>query len=121
MVIRWTSMPGWWILRMNMVRPWCLGRLPVGAGQAHGVVGAERSCTPYLRTVEHEDVPVPGGPGHQAGQVGTAAGLGQELHPQLLAAEDGRDMSALLLLGAEVEQGGGQIDRVGTLNRVGIW
>ena len=37
-----------------------------------------------------------------------ARGLGQELHPQLAPLEHGRDVPALLLLGPEVEQRGGQ-------------
>ena len=85
-----------------------LGDVPVGAGQAQGVVGPERARAPDLRAVQHEDVAVAGGPGDQAGQVGPAGGLGEELHPELLAGQDLGDVALLLLLGAEVEQGGGE-------------
>ena len=65
-----------------------LGDVPVGAGQAHGVVGVVRRRAPDLRAVQDEDVAVAVGAGEAAGQVGAAAGLGEELHPQLLALQD---------------------------------
>ena len=40
----------------------------------------------------------------RAGDVGAAARLGQELHPELLALEDRREVAQLLLLGAELEE-----------------
>ena len=42
--------PGWWIFTMNIVRPAVLGHVPVGAGQAHGVVGSSRR--PMLQIFE---------------------------------------------------------------------
>ena len=82
-----------------------LGRLPVGPGQAQRPVGGVRAGAPDLRAVEDEDVAVARGPGGHAGQVGPAARLGQELHHDLVAADDGRQVLALLLLGAHVEHG----------------
>ncbi len=85
-----------------------LGHARVRPGQAERVVGPERTRTPDLRPVEDEDVAVPGGRGDQAGQIGAATGLGEELHPQLVTPKDGRDVAKLLLFGPEIEDGGGQ-------------
>ena len=93
-----------------------LRHVPVGAGEAQPPVGPPGTGGPHLGAVEDPLVPVPHGGGERAGDVGAAARLGEELHPQLLALEDGGDVALLLLLGAEVEQ-----DRARTALNVGTW
>ena len=81
-----------------------LRHVPVGAGQAQAPVRPPRPGRPHLGTVEDPLVAVAHGGRERSGHVGTAARLGEELHPQLLAPEDRRHVPALLLLGAEVQQ-----------------
>ena len=99
-------MPGWWIGKMNTVRPAVLRHVPVGAGQAQAPVGPPRAGGPHLRAVEDPLVAVAHRGGEAPGDVGAAARLGEELHPELLALEDGGDVALLLLLGAELQQHG---------------
>ena len=80
-----TCTPAWWISMMNMVRPRCLGDVPVGAGEAHRVRGRHRRGAPDLRAVHHPLVAVALGACQAPGEVGAAGGLGEELHPLLLA------------------------------------
>ena len=49
------------------------------------------------------DYSVADGAGEGAGDVRSSARLGEELHPQLLALQDGGDVLELLLLRAELE------------------
>ena len=105
--IRCTSMLGWWIGSMNTVRPRCLGDVPVGPGQAQSPVGPPGARGPHLGAVQHPLVAVAHGRGEGAGDVGAAARLGEELHPELLALQDGGEVAQLLLLGAELEDDGG--------------
>ncbi len=84
-----------------------LRHVPVRPGQAQAPVGPPRAGGPDLRAVEHPLVAVADGGGQRAGHVRAAARLGQELHPDLLALEDGGEVAQLLLLGAELEQDGG--------------
>ena len=104
--IRWTSMPSWWIGKMNTVRPRCFGTSQLVRARQQAPVRPPGARGPHLRTVQHPLVAVADGGGERAGDVGAAARLGEELHPELLALEDGGDVAALLLLGAEVEQHG---------------
>ena len=105
--IRWTSMPGWWIGSMKTVSPRCLGtsqlvrarHSPQSDHQAPVVqifdplsTHSSPSRTAVVRAPATSEPPL---------------GLGEELHPELVALEDGRDVAALLLLGAEIEQDGG--------------
>ena len=46
--------------------------------------------------------------GETASQIGPARGLGQELHPQLLATQDRRQVARLLFVRAELDQRGGE-------------
>ncbi len=83
------------------------GHVPVGASEAQAPVGPPRACRPYLGPVQHPLVPVAHGGGERARDVRTPARLGEELHPQFIPAQDGRNVLPLLLLGAELEQHGG--------------
>ena len=102
--MRCTSMPGLVDREHEHGEAAVLRHVPVGAGQAQAPVGPPRAGGPDLRAVQHPLVAVAHGGGERAGDVGAAARLGEELHPDLLALEDGGDVRALLLLGAEVEQ-----------------
>ncbi len=62
-------------------QPAVLRRVPVGAGQAHGVGGRHRRGAPDLGAVHHPLVAVAVGAGHAPGEVGTPGRLGEELHP----------------------------------------
>ena len=84
-----------------------LRHVPIGPGQAEAPVGPPRTGGPDLGPVEHPFVAVADRTGQGPGHVRTTARLGEELHPDLLALQDGRDVPALLLLGAEVEEHGG--------------
>ena len=80
-----------------------LGHVPVGAGQHQPVVGGERAGAPRLGAVDHPLVADAVGPGDDAGEIRSAAGLRQQLDEHLVAAQGGRNMLALLLFGAGVE------------------
>ena len=84
--------------------PAVLRRVPVGARQAQPVVGLRRARAPHLRAVEDVAVAVAREPRERAGHVGSATGLGQELHPLLVAAQHAREVAQLQHLGAVVEQ-----------------
>ena len=64
-----------------------LRRVPVGAGEAHRVRGRHRRRAPDLGAVHHPLVAVALGARQASGEVGTAGGLGEELHPLLLTAQ----------------------------------
>jgi hypothetical protein len=85
-----------------------LGHIPVGAGEAHRVVARERGRTPDFGAVQPELVAVAIRSGETASQIGPARGLGQELHPQLLATQDRRQVARLLFVRAELDQRGGE-------------
>ena len=84
-------------------QPPVLGHFPVGAGQHEGVVGPLGERAPNLGPVDDELIAVPVGPSQGTGHVGAAAGLGNELHPQLVAPDPRRDVALFLLLGAELQ------------------
>ena len=104
--MRCTSMPGLVDREHEHGEAAVLRHVPVGAGQAQAPVRPPGAGGPDLRPVEHPLVAVADGRGQRAGDVGAAARLGEELHPDLLALEDGGEVALLLLLGAEVEQDG---------------
>ena len=89
-----------------------LGHIPVRARKAHCEVARERRRTPDLRSVKDPQVAVTVGPRNATGQVGATARLGEELHPKLLAAEDGGQVPELLFVAAEVDKCGAE-DREG--------
>ena len=80
-----------------------LGHVPIGAGQQQPVVGGERTGAPRLRAVDHPLVADAVGAGDDAGQIRSAAGLRQQLHEHLVTADRGRNVLALLLFAAGVE------------------
>ena len=84
--------------------PTVLGHVPVRAQQTQAVVGEPRARRPDLGAVHDPLVAVAHRGRQRAGHVRATTGLGQELHPDLLALEDRRDVPLLLLLGAELEQ-----------------
>ena len=89
-----------------------LRHVPVRPREAQAPVRPPRAGRPDLRPVEHPLVAVAHGSGLGAGDIGSTRRFGQELHPDLLAAEDGRKVPALLLLGSEVEdQSGARLQR----------
>ena len=96
-------MPGRSIGQMKYEMPLCLG----WSGSVRAiripnlrVVGAAR---PDLRPVDDVLVAIPDGPAGKAGQVGAGVGLGEQLAPHLLAAEDRRQVAGVLLGGAGEE------------------
>ncbi len=74
-----------------------LRRVGVGAREQQPVARLVRLRRPDLRAVHDPLVAVADGAGRQAGDVGTGAGLAEELAPDLLGGED-RPQEALLLL-----------------------
>ncbi len=80
-----------------------LGYVPVRASQQQPVVRRESTCAPGLCAVDHPLVADVIGPGDDAGKVRTAAGFRQQLHEHFLAAQRARNVLALLLFAAGVE------------------
>ena len=66
-----------------------LGDVPVGAGQEHAEGGQVGPGGPHLLPAHHPFVAVPLGPGREPGQVGSVAGLAEQLAPLVLAGDDG--------------------------------
>ncbi len=64
-----------------------LGHVPVGARQHQPVVGGECACAPSLRAVDDPFVALAVGTGDDAGEIRSAAGLGQQLDEYLVAAQ----------------------------------
>jgi hypothetical protein len=83
--------------------PPVLGHVPVRPGQAQAPVGPPRARGPDLRAVQDPLVAVAHGAGEHPRDVRATAGLGQQLHPELLPSKDRGDVAPLLLLGAELE------------------
>ena len=90
-------------------QPPVLGCIPVRAGQAHGVVGPVPAGRPDLRAVQDPRVAVTHRRRDGPGEVRAPARLRQVLGPELLAPEDGRQVSELLLLGAVLEERHGHL------------
>ena len=80
-----------------------LRNIPVRSGQAEAPVGPPGARRPNLRPVHHPFFAVTNGRGLRARHVGTTTRLGEELHPQLLALQDGRNVVPLLFLGTEFQ------------------
>ena len=80
--------------------------VPIRAGQTERPIGPPGARGPDLRAVEHPFVAVADGRREGPGQVRATAGLGEELHPEGLALENGRDVEGLLLFGAELQNDG---------------
>ena len=66
----------------------------VGAGQADGVVGDHCLGGPHFLAGQHPLFAVAHRPGSQRGQIGAGIGLAEELAPDLLGGDDGRDERA---------------------------
>ncbi len=93
-------------LQQEHREPAVLGYLPVRAGQAKRVVGRVSGRAPDLRPAEDEHIPVPRRARRRACQIRPARGLGQKLDQDLIAADGRREVLALLLLAAHVEDRG---------------
>ena len=85
-----------------------LWRLGVGAHQQKAPIGEMRARGPHLLAVDDEMVAVVDRAGAQAGQIGAGARLGIALAPDLVGAEDLRQVARFLLLGAPMDQGRAQ-------------
>ena len=72
--------------------------LGIGAGEDHAEAGGVGQGRPDLLAVEDPLVAVALGPGRQAGHVGSGAGLGEQLAPDLLAGEQRAQVALLLAL-----------------------
>ncbi len=81
-----------------------LRHVPVRPRQTQAPVGEPRPGGPHLGPVEDPLLAVAHGGHQRAGDVGTAARFGQQLHPEFLTLEDRREVTQLLLLGAELEE-----------------
>src|SRR5579859_1306530 len=84
-----------------------LGPHRVGPGDAEGVVRLLRRRRPHLLAAQDVLLAVARRLGLEAGEIRPCPRLGEQLGPHLLAPDHAGDVTALLLLGAEVEQGGG--------------
>ena len=85
--------------------PHVLGGRGIGAGEQDPPPGDVRIARPHLLPVDHPVVAVALGPRRERGQVGAGAGLGEQLAPELLPAEQRPEPAVLLLLGAGVHEG----------------
>ena len=97
-------MPGWCSGKMNTDSPRCFGT-------SQFVRARHRPQSENHAPVVHtfEPLRIHSSPSRTAvisaaGDVGAATRLGQQLHPQLLALEDRREVAELLFLGAELEE-----------------
>ena len=83
-------------------------RLGIGAAHDEAPVGAVRQRGPHLLTGDHPLVAVEHRTGLDVREVGTGVRLGEALAPQLLDRLDLREEPPLLLVGAELDQRGGE-------------
>ena len=72
-----------------------LGHVSRGPGEQEAVVGGEGAGAPGLGAVDDPPVPAALCAGDDAGQIGSAAGLGEQLHQHLVAADGTRDVLTL--------------------------
>ena len=82
-----------------------LRRVPVRPAEHEAPVGPLRERRPHLLTGDHPLVAVALGAGLHVGEVGAGVRLGVALAPDLGAGEDPGEEPALLLVGAEVDDG----------------
>ena len=78
----------------------------VGPGQKDRPVRKMGPRGPYLLAGDDPLIAVALGPGGQRGEIGAGPGLAEELAPDLLVADDGREEAPALLLGAVREECG---------------
>ena len=76
-----------------------LGHVPVGAREQKPPVGVMRARAPHLLTVEHPLVAVTIGAGREAGEIGAASGLAEQLAPRDLTRERRAQETLLQLVG----------------------
>ena len=77
-----------------------LGHVGIGASEQHAEVGDLRTRGPHLLAVDDPLVAVADRRRGEAGEVGTGAGLAEELAPRLAAGDGVADVALLLLVGA---------------------
>ena len=83
-------------------------RLGVGTAHDEAPVGAVRQRGPHLLTGDHPLVAVEHGAGLDVGEIRAGVRLGEPLAPQLVDRLDLREEPALLLVGAELDEGRGE-------------
>jgi hypothetical protein len=71
--------------------PLVLGNVKIGAGQQHAVVGPHGLAGPHLLAADDPAVTVSAGPRRESGEIGSRAGLAEQLAPGGLTIEDRRD------------------------------
>src|SRR5437870_2375598 len=85
--------------------PAVLGRRRIGAREQDRPAGELRVARPHLLAGHDEAVAVGLGARPQRGQVAPGAGLAEELAPELVGGEDGREEATLLRLAAVRDEG----------------
>ena len=89
---------------MNIDSPSCLAAVGIGAGEQDAEVGAMGERGPDLLAVDEPAAGHRNGAGLHAGDVGSGAGFGEQLAPDLASGEDARHVAASLRIGAELQQ-----------------
>ena len=117
--MRCTSIPGWWMGIMKTVRPRCLGTSQLVRSKARPQSDHQAPVVHTFEPLTTHWSPSRTAVVERAGHVRAAARLGEELHPQLVTAQDGRDVTQLLLLGAVLEDHRRTGRKVGTWKRMG--
>src|SRR5690606_3534475 len=98
--------------------PLVLGLVRVGAGDQDRPLGAVGQGRPHLLPVDDPLVTVPDRPRGQGGEVGSGAGLAEQLAPDLLASPQGTQESTPLFVVAEPQdRGSGHPQADGVLPR----
>ena len=102
--MRRTSMPGVVIGKEKTVSPRCFSTSQLVRARQIAQSPYQPAVVQIFDPLRIQPIAVAYRGRDGAGCVGAAARLGQELDPDLLAAQHGRDMAQLLLLGAEFQQ-----------------
>src|SRR5215472_14566633 len=83
-------------------------RVGIGARPQKAPVGEMRARGPDLLPIDDKMVALVDGAGAQAREIGSCIRLGIALAPDLVGAQDARQVAPLLLLGAPMDQGRAQ-------------
>ena len=89
---------------MNTVRPRCFGTSQFVRARQSPQSDHHAPVVHTFDPLSDPFVAVADGGRERSGDVGAAARLGQQLHPDLFAPEDGGDVALLLFLRTELEQ-----------------
>ena len=104
--MRWSSIPACRIGTMNTVRPRCFGTSQFDRAKQSAQSDHQAPLVQIFGAVENPFFTVADSRRHGTGDVGTAAGLREELGPDLVATKDARQMFPFLLFGAELKMTG---------------